>query len=295
MRFQVNRRSAWLLTALLLGASCMVGRAATPVPTPPSGLSSPALGSDPEEVLQRALHLERQRNWTAAIELYGQALEQWPSRSEFGRRRRLCESHCKLVRRYQDQSFRKVLLRLPRQKAMDLYDELLDRIETHYVDPVSLEPLVRRGLDNMEVALRDPAFLGTNAPRATPERVNRLRAALSDGVRGSSSPTATRRRPRSSPPASRRPGRWSRPHRGDPGVRLRGLRCARRLHELPDPRQARRPLRHDRRQFRRPGHRAEARREGLRLVGVIRGGPAWEAGVKVGDRIIRVGENRSSA
>ena len=51
---------------------------------------------------------------------------------------------------------------------MELYDELLDRIETHYVDPVSLEPLVRRGLDNMEVALRDPAFLGTNAPGATP-------------------------------------------------------------------------------------------------------------------------------
>jgi carboxyl-terminal processing protease len=168
MRFQVNRRSAWLLTALLLGASCVVGRAATPEPILPPDVSSPTLGSDPEDVLQRALHLERQRNWTGAIELYGQALEQWPSRSEFGRRRRLCESHCKLVRRYQDQSFRKVLLRLPRQKAMDLYDELLDRIETHYVDPVSLEPLVRRGLDNMEVALRDPAFLDTNAPGRLP-------------------------------------------------------------------------------------------------------------------------------
>ena len=177
--------------------------------TPPQDISSPTLGSDPEDVLQRALHLERQRNWTGAIEIYGQALEQWPSRSEFGRRRRLCESHCKLVRRYQDQSFRKVLLRLPRQKAMDLYDELLDRIETHYVDPVSLEPLVRRGFDNMEVALRDPAFLGTNAPRATPERVNRLRDdPLRRGVRGSTSPIATRRGLMSSPRARRRPGRW---------------------------------------------------------------------------------------
>ena len=37
MRFQVNRRSAWLLTALLLGASCMVGRAATPEPIAPPG------------------------------------------------------------------------------------------------------------------------------------------------------------------------------------------------------------------------------------------------------------------
>src|SRR5437667_6945022 len=28
--------------------------------------------------------------------------------------------------------------------------------------------------------------------------------------------------------------------------------------------------------------------EGLRLVGVIRGGPAWESGIKVGDQIVRV-------
>ena len=141
MRFQVHRRSAWLLTALLLGASCMVGRAATP--TLPPGRASAAIGDDPKRSCNGALHLERQRNWSAAIEMYGQAAEQWPSRSEFGRRRRLCESHSKLVRRYQDQSFHKVLLRLPRLKAVELYDELLDRIERH-VDPVSLEPLVRR-------------------------------------------------------------------------------------------------------------------------------------------------------
>ncbi len=46
------------------------------------------------------------------------------------------------------------------------------------------------------------------------------------------------------------------------GVHLRRLRCARRLHQLPDARQAGRPLRDDRRQLRRPGHRAEARQGG---------------------------------
>ena len=30
-------------------------------------------------------------------------------------------------------------------------------------------------------------------------------------------------------------------------------------------------------------------KEGLRLVGVIRGGPAWEAGLKVGEMIVKVG------
>ena len=234
--------------------------------------------------------LERQRNWTAAIEIYGQALEQWPSRSEFGRRRRLCESHCKLVRRYQDQSFRKVLLRLPRQKAVDLYDELLDRIETHYVDPVSLEPLVRRGLDNMEVALRDPAFLGTNAPRATPERVNRLRAALSDQRSRLYVPD----RDAAQAQVLAACELATRTLEVDPtAVILEFVYGA--CDALDDYTSYLTPDKLDDLYAMIDGNFVglgiELKLDGksLRLVGVIRGGPAWDAGVKIGDLITRVG------
>ena len=64
--------------------------------------------------------------------------------------------------------FSNVLLRLPHEQAVDLYDEVVERIQTNYVDPVPLEPLVRHGLDNLEVALRDPVFVKTNAPAAAP-------------------------------------------------------------------------------------------------------------------------------
>src|SRR6185312_13223157 len=145
--------------------------------------SGSGVQADPEEFLQRALDLERRRDWSAAIEKYQDALELWPSRTEFNHRRRLCETHYRLVRRYQDQSFRKVLLRLPREKALDLYGEILERIETHYVDPVPLAPLLRRGFDNLEVALRDPAFLQANLGETSSERVEWLRQALR-GQRG---------------------------------------------------------------------------------------------------------------
>ena len=94
----------------------------------------------------------------------------WPSRADFSRRLRLCEIHFKLSRRYLDTSFRNVLLRLPHEQAVDLYDEVVERIQTNYVDPVPLEPLVRHGLDNLEVALRDPVFVKTNAPAARQNR-----------------------------------------------------------------------------------------------------------------------------
>src|SRR5262249_2091661 len=97
----------------------------------------------------------------------------------FSQRKRLCESHYRLGRRYQDQSFRKILLQLPRDKALALFDEVVERIDLNYVDPVPLEPLVRRGYDNMEIALRDPAFLKSNQTVAGADRVAWLRQTLS--------------------------------------------------------------------------------------------------------------------
>ena len=136
-----------------------------------------AAGSDSETALRQALNLERQRNWSAAIEAYQRAADQWPDQPQFTQRKRLCEAHYRLGRRYQDQSFRKVLLQLPRERAVALYDEILERIDLNYVDAVPLEPLLRRGYDNMEVALRDPAFLKTNqVATAAPGRLSSARA-----------------------------------------------------------------------------------------------------------------------
>ncbi len=81
---------------------------------------------------------------------------------------------------------------------------MLERIQTNYVDPVPLEPLVRRGLDNLEVALRDPSFLVANrAPRPLPSGSSWLRDALRrQRGRAWPSPTAPRPRARCSPPAT---------------------------------------------------------------------------------------------
>ena len=150
-------------------------RGSLPPPPPPA-----RDGTIPSPVMDKGLDFERERNWAAAIETYRKALERWPSKTEFSRRLRLCELHFKLIRRYQDVSFRGVLLRLPREQAIDLYAEVLERIQDHYVDPVPLEPLVRHGLDNLEVALRDPLFVRTNVGTAAPERVTWLRDQFRD-------------------------------------------------------------------------------------------------------------------
>ncbi len=133
----------------------------------PAGLTPASSVPDPQAdaALEKALELERQRQWSAAIEAYEKALERWPDRVDFRHRLRLCESHYRLGRRYQDRSFREVLLAtLAARSPGPLSTRCSIGSRSHYVDPVSLVPLLRGGLDNMEVALRDPVFLAGQRP-----------------------------------------------------------------------------------------------------------------------------------
>jgi carboxyl-terminal processing protease len=292
MRTGVSLRLAWFLSTILAWTSLVAtawgaSPLAAPVATSPKSESD---ANDPELVLQRALDLERQRNWSAAIDLYGNALEQWPSRTEFSHRRLLCETHYKLARRYQDQSFRNVLLCLPREKALALYDEVLERIETNYVDPVSFEPLVRRGLDNLEIALRDPIFLGPNVPGPVPAtRVAWLREMLGD--RRSHLVVPDRQAARAELIAAI--------DLADQGLRLKPAAVVLEFaygacDVLDDYSNCLTPDKLDDLyamidgNFVGLGIELKLDTQGLRLVGVIRGGPAWEAGIKVGDQITRV-------
>ncbi len=230
-----------------------------------------------------------QRNWAAAIEVYRDALERWPSHVEFSRRLRLCEIHFKLHRRYADVSFRNVLLALPSDQAAELYDEVLERIQSNYVDDVPMEPLVRHGIDNLEVALRDPVFIKANAPAAAADRVawfrdvlRRYRADLAVPDRAAAIRMALTC--------------------GEVGRQTIGLAATPVFLEFtcgacdalddftsyltPDKLEDLYAMIDG--NFVGLGIELKLDKAGLRLVNVLRGGPAWEAGIQPGDTIIKV-------
>jgi carboxyl-terminal processing protease len=278
LRIVSSRFSGLICAWLFLAAPSLGG--GTPNPPP----------ADPQSALERGLDLERQRNWTAAIEAYESALEIWPGRTDFRHRLRLCETHYKLGRRYQDRSFRDVLLRLPRDRAMEVYDEVLERIDTHYVEPVAMEPLLRRGLDNLEVALRDPNFLRANrVASATPDQVRWLR----DALRTKRDTLVARNR------AEARAQVLSACDIASQGVNLAPaaviLEFAYGACDALDDYSA--YLSPDKLDdlfslidgnFVGLGIELKMDSEGLRLVGVLRGGPAADGGLKVGDHITHI-------
>jgi carboxyl-terminal processing protease len=284
----MRRNDAWRLVGSILAV--LAWTASDAWADDPKAANPPvATASDPEDVLRQALELERQRKWPAAIELYEDALQHWPGRTEFRHRLRLCESHYKLGRRYQDPSFRNVLLRLSRDQALALYDELLERIETHYVEPVGIEPLLRRGLDNLEVALRDPTFLQANASTTAAERVQWLR----NVYRGRRDQILV---------TNRGQARAFVAMACEQARQALGIAAAAVILEftygacdsLDDYTSYLTPNKLDDLyamidgNFVGLGVELKQDTKGLRLVGVIKGGPAWEAGLHAGDAITHV-------
>jgi carboxyl-terminal processing protease len=255
----------------------------------PASSTAPASEAGPSAELERALDKERDRNWAGAMEVYREALERWPSRIEFSRRLRLCEIHFKLNRRYSDSSFRNVLLALPHHQAAELYDEVLDRIQSNYVDAVPWEPLVRHGLDNLEVALRDPVFLNANAPITSSERITWVRETLR-GYRAnlaiSDRAAAIRMAMGCSELAERALGLKATPV-------LLEFTCGAcdalddfTSYLTPDKLEDLYAMIDG--NFVGLGIELKNDKDGLRLIGVIRGGPAWEAGLQPGDIILQV-------
>ena len=167
---------------------------------------------------------------------------------------------------------------------------MLERIQTNYVDPVPLEPLVRHGLDNLEVALRDPVFLKANAPTAdararrpgSATSLRQYRATLAVPDRAAAIRMAL---------TCSELGRQAIGMGATPVLLEFTCGACDALDDFtsyltPDKLEDLYAMIDG--NFVGLGIELKLDKEGLRLVGVIRGGPAWEAGLKAGDKIVKV-------
>mgnify|MGYP001031799092 CR=1 FL=1 len=281
-------RLAWLL-ALLLSWSPVATTLAAPREEPAASAPAERATVEVDAAMERGLEKERRKDWSGAIEVYRGAMEKWPGRTDFRRRLRLCELHFKLGKRYHDASFRTVLLRLPREQSTELYSEVLERIQSFYVEAVGLEPLLRHGLDNLEVALRDPTFLKLNATTTEPERIAWLREQYK-AMRGRLAV------------ADREAALALALQAADLARHGLGIEATPILLEFtygacdalddftsyltPDKLEDLYAMIDG--NFVGLGVELKGATEGLKLVGVIRGGPAWEAGLVAGDQIVKI-------
>lgn len=137
---------------------------------------------DVAELLRGGRQLEQQRRWGEALTHYEDAIRQYPNESVLQQRFDGARLHYDLERRYTDRSFCASVLRLSTERALELYSQVLLKIDAHYVEAPHWSELVERGTGNVELALGEEAFVNRNVPSRDRAAVNAFRREIRDVV-----------------------------------------------------------------------------------------------------------------
>ena len=126
--------------------------------------NSQADSSIAESVLSKGAELEKEKLWGEALSLYQATLRDFPNNKALQTRRSVARIHFDLGRRYSDTSFLKSIASTDGNTAMNVYAEVLLKVQSYYVDEPNWADLASYGLTALEVALMSPDFQKVNLP-----------------------------------------------------------------------------------------------------------------------------------
>jgi carboxyl-terminal processing protease len=158
------------LAATLLGIAL-----ATPLPAQVVTLAPPVPATDDLAVVfEHGSKLERERRWAEALSHYEEALRHHPARTELKQRVITARAHYDVCRRYSDQSYLTALNTISERDAIAIYDEVLLKLHSHYVQQPQWQHVLNCGMTNLEVAITESAFVERNLPQMPIEQLAAL-------------------------------------------------------------------------------------------------------------------------
>ncbi len=174
--FRLTSRAAAVLfgVALLLGALAVPAAAQSSLATEDSprsvvGIESADIG--PARFLEEGATLDRNGKWGEALNLYQHALKKFPLNEDLKQRRSVARIHYDLGRRYSDSSFIKTIKTTDASTALNVYAEVLLKVQSYYVDQPHWADLASYGLTSLEVALMTPEFREVNLPHVSDAQI----------------------------------------------------------------------------------------------------------------------------
>jgi carboxyl-terminal processing protease len=160
-----------------LGAILAIFLLAQPV-LPQESLYGPSHTAEIGELLRYGRQLEVESRWGEAVTYYEDAVRQFPGDRSLQRRFENCRLHFDLGRRYGDRSFRDLVGRLSLAEALDVLDELLLKVQAHYVESPDWKEFIEDGTNALEVALSEPVFVDRHCPDVDGKRLDEFRVHL---------------------------------------------------------------------------------------------------------------------
>jgi carboxyl-terminal processing protease len=174
--------------ALFLGLAVATSLAQGQVVT----LAEPvATHDDLAVVLEQGSRLERERRWAEALSHYEDALKQHPNRPDLQQRVAVARAHYEVCRRYNDTSFATAVSTLSERDALAIYDEVLVKVQTHFVHEPQWQRIVSSGQTSVQVAVTEPLFVARHLPKTPVERLASLQKDVQELV--ASRPVGDRR------------------------------------------------------------------------------------------------------
>jgi len=173
-------RAPWLIAALCLAV--LAGPFSGPLFVAPAEAQvrfvPESLPDSLSKWLEEGRQLESQARWGEALSHYEDALREHPGEARLQKRQELAQIHYDLSRRYSDESFRNALTRLGTAQALDLYSEVLLKINAHYVHSPDWQELIARGTRCLSVALESEEFRDRHLRHAEQRAIEDFRAAV---------------------------------------------------------------------------------------------------------------------
>ncbi len=169
-KLRMIRRAISVLTCTLM--LLIISIAASPVLAANNG-DTASNNVAVNETIATGIALENQGHWSDALILYQQALRANPNDKQLQHRRSLARLHYDLDRRQTDSSFLAQVQATSGTSAQNLYSEILLKIQSYYVDEPDWNEIARFGLTSLKLALKSPEYQQRYLSNATSAQIDK--------------------------------------------------------------------------------------------------------------------------
>lgn len=133
-------------------------------------------------VLQTGRQLEAERRWHEAIQFYEKAIRRDGSNGQIAERLQTARVHFDVVRRYSDRSFIETVKRSTPAESLDIYGEVIAKLDAYFVETVDYSKLALYGTACLEIALTEQDFTQAHLPNVTRESIESFRRKIHQSV-----------------------------------------------------------------------------------------------------------------
>lgn len=246
------------------------------------------------QALEDGLALERAEQWSDAIDHYEEATRAYPDDRILYQRLLISRLHFDVKRRYDDKTFLSSVRQMTTSQSLDLYSEILANLQTHHVETIEWSRVLLHGTAALEVALTEPVFVDRVVGGDRRERIEEFRQAIHHRIAERSTQTRFDLRSTVSLVAN-----MAHEELGISGTATvleyisGAVSTLDTYTRLLSPGQLDEMFSTIEGNFVGLGVELKATEDSLLILSVIPGGPAAEAGIVPGDRIVAVGSSRT--